>query len=113
MTTTTLPATRAELELPYTHVHDHFIDGAYVHSTGEQRNDVVDPTTEEIWASVPNATTEDLDRAVTAADRAFAGWAALTPSGRAEFLVRAAEQIEARREPMALTNTRENGSPIV
>ena len=70
------------------------------------------PTTEEIWASVPNATTEDLDRAVTAADRAFAGWAALTPSGRAEFLVRAAEQIEARREPMALTNTRENGSPI-
>jgi len=112
MTTTTVPRTRAELRLPYTHVDDHFIDGAYVRSTGEQRNDVVDPATEEVWASVPNATEEDLERAVTAAGRAFAGWAALTPSERAEHLVRAAEQIEARREPMALTNTRENGSPI-
>jgi aldehyde dehydrogenase (NAD+) len=111
-TGTTVPGTRAEPALPYAHVDDHFIDGAYVRSTGEQRNDVVDPTTEQVWASVPNATAEDLDRAVTAADRAFGGWAALSPSERAAVLLRAADEIEARREPMALTNTRENGSPI-
>ena len=31
---------------------------------------------------------------------------------RARYLVRIAEEIEARAEPLALTNTRENGSPI-
>ncbi len=112
MTDTTAAPARAGLELPYTHVDDHFIDGAYLASTGAQRNDVVDPATEEVWASVPNATEEDLDRAVGAAERAFAGWAARTPAERAQVLLRAAEEIEARREPMALTNTRENGTPL-
>ncbi|MCD1144626.1 aldehyde dehydrogenase family protein [Kocuria sp. LUK] len=112
MTDTTAAPARSGLELPYTHVDDHFIDGAYLASTGAQRNDVVDPATEEVWASVPNATEEDLDRAVGAAERAFAGWAARTPGERAQVLLRAAEEIEARREPMALTNTRENGTPL-
>ncbi|ALU39104.1 aldehyde dehydrogenase [Kocuria flava] len=112
MTDTTAAPARAGLELPYTHVDDHFIDGAYLASTGAQRNDVVDPATEEVWASVPNATEEDLDRAVGAAERAFAGWAARTPAERAQVLLRAAEEIETRREPMALTNTRENGTPL-
>lgn len=108
---TTIPA-RSDLRLPYTHVTDHFIGGAYVDSTGRQRNDVVDPATEEIWASVPNATDEDLDRAVGAASDAFPGWASRTASERAEFLLRAADEVEARGELMALTNTRENGTPI-
>lgn len=111
-TDTTEYVSRAGLDLLYSHVNDHFIDGAYLPSTGQARNEVVDPTTEEVWASVPNATSEDLERAVTAADRAFADWAALTPSRRAEYLLKAAEEIEARREPMAYTNSRENGSPI-
>src|SRR6185295_8746684 len=34
------------------------------------------------------------------------------PSERAEVLLRVADEIEKRAEEMALTNTRENGSPI-
>lgn len=103
---------REGLNLPYSHQDDHFINGAYVSSTGDRRIMVVDPVTEEIWASVPDATPEDLERAVDAADGAFAGWAGLTAHERASILLRAAEEIEARREPLGFTNTRENGSPV-
>ncbi|MGW0174734.1 aldehyde dehydrogenase family protein [Rhodococcus sp. NPDC003322] len=105
---------RSAVQLPYTHVDDVFVDGAWVPATSTGRIDVVDPTTEETWGSVPDASPEDVDRAVTAADRAFrgAGWSDLSPSVRAEYLLRLADEIEKRAAPMSWTNTRENGSPI-
>lgn len=103
---------REQLDLPYMHQRDHFIDGAYVASTGDRSIDVVDPVTEEVWASVPDASSEDLDRAVVAAEAAFPAWAELTARERASVLLRAADEIEARREPLGYTNTRENGSPV-
>jgi len=105
---------RDGLELPYTHVDDLFVDGTWVASTGGERIDVVDPATEEAWGSVPNASAGDVDTAAEAADRAFRGpgWSDLRPSERAPYLLRIADEIEKRAEPMAWTTTRENGSPI-
>jgi aldehyde dehydrogenase (NAD+) len=105
-------ARRAALELPYTHVDDFFINGAYVPAAAPERNPVTDPATGEVWGSVPAATGAELDAAVGAARGALAGWGALSAAERAGYLVRIAEEIEARAEPLALTNTRENGSPI-
>ncbi|WP_066941524.1 aldehyde dehydrogenase family protein [Microtetraspora fusca] len=100
--------------IPWTHVDDHFIDGAWVSSTGSERIGITDPATEEMWGSVPAATRDDLDAAVAAARRAFdtGPWPGLRPSERAEALRRIADEIEKRAEPLAITNTRENGSPI-
>jgi len=100
--------------LPYTHVDDHYIDGVWLKSTGPDRNPVTNPATGQTWGSVPDATEEDIDRAMTAADRAFrtGGWAGRTPSERAPYLLRIAEEIEKRGESLAMTNTLENGSPI-
>lgn len=105
---------RAQLELPWTHEDDHFIDGAWVASTGQERIDVVDPATGEVWGSVPSATPEDLEAAVRAADRAFSSgtWSGLSAADRAELMLDAAERIEDRSQELAWTNTRENGSPI-
>ncbi|MGF7119624.1 aldehyde dehydrogenase [Rhodococcus sp. AG1013] len=105
---------RDRVELPYTHVDDLFVDGTWVTSTSNARIDVVDPATEEVWGSVPNASTRDVDAAVGAADRAFRGpgWSDLRPSDRAEYLLRIADEIDKRAEPMSWTNTRENGSPV-
>ncbi|TRW43154.1 aldehyde dehydrogenase family protein, partial [Georgenia yuyongxinii] len=47
-----------------------------------------------------------------AARRALPGWAALAPSERAALMRRAADEIERRAQPLAWTNTRENGSPL-
>jgi hypothetical protein len=39
---------RADLDLPWTHVDDHYVDGKWAPSTGEARTEVVDPATEEV-----------------------------------------------------------------
>ncbi|SDQ52947.1 aldehyde dehydrogenase family protein [Arthrobacter crystallopoietes] len=104
---------RAALSLPYTHVDDVFINGAWVPARGTGRNPVTDPATGQIWGSVPDGTPEDIDAAVGAARKAFdGGWARLAPSERAAYLLRIADEVDKRAEEMSLTNTRENGSPV-
>lgn len=112
--TTTQTDRRAGLSLPYTHVEDLYVDGAWRRSVSRSRIDVVDPATDEVWGSVPAAAPEDVDAAMTAADRAFreGPWPRLSPSERAGYLLRIADEVERRGEVMAETNTRENGSPI-
>ncbi|MEY8570147.1 aldehyde dehydrogenase family protein [Brevibacterium linens] len=112
--TVTTTLTRADLrrDLPYSHVDDHFIDGAWTEATDSERNPVIDPATDEVWGSVPAATSAELDRAVTAAQESMTEWANLSAAARAEYLVRIAEEIEARAEDLARTNTLENGTPI-
>lgn len=105
-------ARRAALDLPYTHVEDFFIDGAWVTASEPDRSPVTDPATGEQWGSVPVASPVELDRAVDAARAALPGWSGLSAAQRAEYLVRIADEIEERAEPLALTNTRENGSPV-
>jgi aldehyde dehydrogenase (NAD+) len=106
-------AVRAGLSLPYTHVDDIFIDGAWTPARGTGRNPVTDPATGQVWGSVPDGTLEDVDTAVASAQRAFKGeWPRLTPSERAAYLVRIAEELEKRADELSLTNTRENGSPV-
>ena len=107
-------AARAALKLPYTHVDDIFVDGAWTPARGTGRNQVTDPATGEVWGSVPDGSTEDVDAAVGSARRAFddGGWPQLAPSERAAYLLRIAEEVEKRAEELSLTNTRENGSPV-
>lgn len=107
-------AARAVLKLPYTHVEDIFINGAWTAARGTGRNPVTDPATGEVWGSVPDGTSEDVDAAVDSARGAFdgGGWPQLAPSDRAAYLLRIAEEVEKRAEELSLTNTRENGSPV-
>lgn len=114
-TATALPdarARRAALDLPYTHVDDFYLDGAWRTAADPARNEVTDPATGEVWGSVPVATDAELDTAVAAARSALVGWGGLSAAERATYLLRIADEIEARAEVLALTNTRENGSPI-
>ncbi|MFP5368733.1 MAG: aldehyde dehydrogenase family protein, partial [Actinomycetes bacterium] len=106
-------ATRPEFSLPHTHVDTIFVDGEWVRVKGTGRNPVTDPATGEVWGSVPDGTAEDVDAAVGSAQRAFQGeWPRLTPSERAAYLLRIAEEVEKRATELSLTNTRENGSPV-
>jgi aldehyde dehydrogenase (NAD+) len=98
--------------VPYRHVRDLFIDGEYVGATGGADSEVIDPATGEVWASVPRASKEDIDRAVAAARGAFPKWSGLTPTERAARMLAWADAIERRSAPLATTNTLENGSPI-
>ena len=58
------------------------IDGECVEAADGAAFDVADPATGEVFAQVPSATDDDVDRAVGAADRAFAEWSRLSPMQR-------------------------------
>lgn len=105
---------RAGLELPYTHVEDIFAEGDWVPAYAAERAEVIDPATGDVWGSVPQAGQADLDRAVSSARSAFDNgpWRQMTAAQRADHLLAMADAIEARTELIAVTNTRENGTPI-
>ena len=65
---------------------DLFVDGRHVESSGDRRIDVDFPYDGTVWATVPDATAEDVDDAVSAARAAFDEWRETQPTERAEFL---------------------------
>ena len=50
-----------------------YINGSWVASTGKGTLEVIDSTTEEVMATIPEGTPEDVDKAVRAAAAAFRG----------------------------------------
>ncbi|MBP2295757.1 aldehyde dehydrogenase family protein [Azospirillum rugosum] len=74
--------------------------------------DVVNPTTEEVIARIPQCDARDAAAAVDAAADAFEGWAATPPAERAAYLRKIAAGLKARLEEMAQTITAEMGCPI-
>ncbi|MBM3275840.1 MAG: aldehyde dehydrogenase [Candidatus Sericytochromatia bacterium] len=74
---------------------------------------VVNPATEEIVGEVPRGTAEDADRAVAAANAAFAHWRKAPGIERCAALHRVAGELRTRKEHLARTVTREMGRPLL
>src|SRR3954471_20842198 len=67
-----------------------FIDGEFVDGTGEPFKSV-NPATEEVLAEISTASSADVDRALTAARRAFTRvWGPMRPADRGKYLFRIA-----------------------
>ncbi|MFI5957573.1 aldehyde dehydrogenase [Cryptosporangium sp. NPDC051539] len=100
-------------ELGSRHREEIFVDGKWVRTTGWLR-DVVSPSTLEVVGCAPDGTTEDVDRAVAAARRAFddGSWPGLSPTERVGYLERASELYARRSGELAELITAEMGSPI-
>jgi aldehyde dehydrogenase (NAD+) len=97
-----------------THYDKVLIGGDEVSSTGSGRIEVESPSTEEVVGSVPDATFEDVDRAVEAAARAFAEspWPRMSWSERAAILRRAGEILAPKADELTRLVTSENGIMI-
>jgi len=89
-----------------------YIGGAWVPSTGKGTLEVTDSNTEEVMATIPAGTAEDVDKAVQAAADAFAGWSATSVEERAKMLSRISEGLAARTDDIAQTISREVGMPM-
>jgi succinate-semialdehyde dehydrogenase/glutarate-semialdehyde dehydrogenase len=74
--------------------------------------EVIDPATEEAFASVDDVGRAGAAAAVEAAAAALPGWAATAPRTRSEVLRRAFELMHERIDDLAETIVRENGKPI-
>lgn len=88
-----------------------FVGGEWVDSTGENVRSIVSPVTGETLAEVPDASAEDIDRAVAAAREAQPKWAALSAWDRAKICHSIADLIDERREEFARELSLEQGKP--
>lgn len=94
--------------------YNHFIDGESVESESDDRAEVEYPYNGEVWATVPQGTAGDVDRAVQAARAAFErdDWSGLLPSERADHLQDIADVIDDHADELAELETRQNGKLI-
>src|SRR3954469_19072289 len=92
-----------------------FINGEPVASKSNKTIPVYDPSTEEVIAQVPDANSDDVNRAVAAARAAFdeGPWATTTPQERGRVLFRLAEKIRQNSAILAELECRNTGKPIV
>jgi len=90
-----------------------YIDGEWVTPTERENFSVINPATEAPVATISMGTSQDVDRAVAAASRAFETYSETTIDERLSLLAKVIEVYESKREELAQSITEEMGSPIM
>jgi len=89
-----------------------FIGGEFVEGSGNAFKSI-SPATEEVLAEVVEASSDDVDRAVAAARKAYdRTWSKLAPRERGKYLYRIARVIQERSRELAVLESIDNGKPI-
>lgn len=86
-----------------------YINGEWVSSSGAGSISVFDSTNEQVMASIPEGTADDVRKAAAAAKAAFASWSGLTPAQRAEYLNKIGDALAARMDEIGSVISRETG----
>ncbi len=89
-----------------------YIDGAWVAPREGKELPVIDPATEEPFATISLGGKADVDAAVAAARRALPGFMASDPAERLALVERILEVYKKRAEDLAQAVSREMGAPI-
>jgi aldehyde dehydrogenase (NAD+) len=88
-----------------------FIDGEFVPATSGETFEAHDPSTGQVVATVALAGTEDVDRALAAARRAFdeGPWSTMRPQERARLMLRVFERLAEAQDDIAELETADAG----
>jgi 1-pyrroline dehydrogenase len=92
--------------------YQQFIGGEFVDSADGRAAEVINPANDQVIAKVPASSAEDVDRAVNAAEAAFASWKRTTPQDRSTLLLKIADAIEANGEELGRLESRNTGKPV-
>lgn len=94
--------------------HRMYVDGKFVNAASGKTLPVYNPATGEVMAHVPEAESEDVDRAVRAARRAFddGPWSKMSPSQRGRLITKLSDLIEQNLEELAEIESMDNGKPL-
>ncbi|HEX3712558.1 MAG TPA: aldehyde dehydrogenase family protein [Trebonia sp.] len=88
-----------------------FIGGSFV--PGSSVFKTISPATEEVLAEVTHGTSEDVDRAVAAARKAYERvWSTMPGRERARYLLRIARLLRERTPELAVLESLDSGKPI-
>lgn len=100
------------LELNLQEQYGLYIDGKWINGTGVKVITATNPATGEELATFVDATDQDVDQAVLAANQALKTWRQTTLTERSNLLLKIADLIEENQEHLALVETLDNGKPI-
>ncbi|WP_163167767.1 aldehyde dehydrogenase family protein [Arthrobacter sp. Alg241-R88] len=89
-----------------------YIDGQWVEPTDPREVELIDPTREEAFARVTLGTAADVDRAVTAARRAFETFSATSVEERVALIDRVIDVYESHSDEFSELIAREVGIPV-
>jgi aminobutyraldehyde dehydrogenase len=78
----------------------------------EAKERILNPRTGGLILELPEASTDQVDRAVAAARKAFDGWSRTTPAERSAVLLKIADRIEAEADGFAALEALNCGKPI-
>ncbi|MGZ5120784.1 MAG: aldehyde dehydrogenase family protein, partial [Burkholderiales bacterium] len=87
------------------------IGSKWVPAASRKTFDVFNPADASVIARVPNSEKEDINRAVTAARRAFEPWRRMTPSARGKLIWRIGDLILEHADELAELESLDNGKP--
>jgi len=88
------------------------IDGEWVTPEGHQVLEVLNPATEAAFATISLGTADDVDQAVSAAQRAFAAFSQTSPAERVDLLRAILARYSARYDEFVEAIALEMGAPI-
>ena len=88
-----------------------YVDGEWVDAEDGKTFESLNPATGESWASIPEASASDVDRAVKAAHHAFTEgpWASMTATERGKLLRRLGDVLANHSESLGLAETTDTG----
>ncbi len=89
-----------------------FINGKDVKPSSGQYFTRENPATEKELAQIAEGNEKDVDKAVTAARKAFAEWSEVSPSERSKILLKIADTLKKNQKRLSLLNSLETGKPI-
>jgi aldehyde dehydrogenase (NAD+) len=89
-----------------------YINGEWVEPAGRETIDVINPATEEAFATISMGTAEDVDAAAMAARAAFPAWSQSSVEERVAVLKKIMAGIQARAGDLATAITSEMGAPV-
>lgn len=89
-----------------------FIDGKFQPVSRKKLRETINPADESVLSKVTFGTKPDVDRAVTAAARAFGSWSKMPGKERAKYIFRIARLIQERSRELAVVESMNGGKPI-
>jgi acyl-CoA reductase-like NAD-dependent aldehyde dehydrogenase len=87
------------------------IDGKWVDAESGKTFSTLNPSTNEVFATVPLAGQADVDKAVAAARRAFPAWSAKPQAERSEILFKMGAAMRAVADEFSMLDAQEHGLP--
>ncbi|MFT4169003.1 MAG: aldehyde dehydrogenase [Dysgonomonas sp.] len=86
-----------------------FIDGKFIDNTSGKWIDVLNPSTEEVIAKMPDGTVEDAKKAIDSAEATQNAWEKIPAVERASYLIKIAAGIRKREKEITDTIVKEGG----